>query len=95
MKYAALLVLCGTICFAEQVEKPVCDARSRGRFWPEEANFSQDAARQFFERGDLEMCALAAKKYRWERLSVNVHDLTKGRRASTSESKKAVPKESK
>lgn len=93
MKYAACLALFGALCFAEEARKPVCNARNQGRFWPEEANFSQDAARRLAQRGELEMCSLAVWKYRWEQISVNVRDLAKAR-PLTSESTKAVAEES-
>ena len=95
MKYAALLVLSAASCFAGQAHKPVCDASSRGQLWPEEANASQAAARESFQRGDLEICSLAAKKYRWERLSVNVRDLAAAKRPAASASRKSAPKENK
>lgn len=87
MKYVAFIVLFGALlgalfgamCFAGEARKPVCSSRNRGQFWPQEANFSQDAARQLFQSGQLEMCSLAGCKYRWMRMSVNARDLVKGR----------------
>ena len=89
MKCLALIVLFGAMCFAGPTRKPVCNARSLGQFWPGKANFSRDAARRLYQSGELEMCSLAVWKYRWEHISVNVHDLAKGRHRLTSESRKA------
>lgn len=93
MKYVALVALFGAICFAGQARKPVCNARNQGQFWPVEANFSQDAARQLCQRGELEMCALVVWKYEWQRISVNVRDMAKGRRPLTSASRHAGAEE--
>ena len=94
MRYLATLILFGAICFAGVARKPVCNARNQGQFWPQEANFSHDAARQLYQRGELEMCSLVVWKYRWEHLSVNARDLARGKHASTSESGKAAAEES-
>jgi hypothetical protein len=88
MKYVVLLALFGAMGVAEQGRKPVCNARNRGRFWPEEANFSQDVARQLYQRGELEMCSLVVWKYKWEHISVNVRDLAKATHPLTSESRR-------
>lgn len=94
MQRAALIALLGAMCFANDAPKPVCNARNQGRFWPEEANFSQAAARQLYQRGELEMCSLVVWKYRWEHISVNVRDLAKARHPLTSESRQAGAEES-
>jgi|SRR5450631_3468820 hypothetical protein len=85
MRYVALLILFGVACSAGDARKPVCNARKQGQFWPEEANFDHDAARQLYQRGELEMCSLAVWKYKWEHMSVNVRDLTQRRRPLASE----------
>jgi hypothetical protein len=95
VKNVAFLVLCGPICFAQEPRKPVCNASVQGQFWPQEANLSQDAAQRLYQLGELERCSLAAKKYRWERLSVNVRDLAKSKRPAASESKKSGARENK
>ncbi len=71
MKYAACLALFTALCYGEPAKKPVCNATNRGQFWPEEANSSREAARRFYQGGELELCALGVWKYRWERMSVN------------------------
>ncbi|MBZ5724296.1 MAG: hypothetical protein LAP87_04805 [Acidobacteriia bacterium] len=77
MKYVALMALFAAICFGGEVQKPVCSARNQGQFWPAEANFSHQAARQLYQSGELEMCSLAVWKYRWELISVNARVLTR------------------
>jgi hypothetical protein len=89
MKYAAFAFLCGVLCSAAEVAKPVCDARSQGQLWPEEANSSRDARQQLYESGELEMCSLVVWKYKWEHISVNVRDLGKSKHSQISKSEKA------
>ncbi len=84
MKVVCLIALFGAMCWAGQDQKPACNAQSRGQFWPSEANSSQQAARQFYQQGELEMCSLVVWKYRWEHLSVNVRELAQGKRLATS-----------
>jgi hypothetical protein len=87
MKYVALVVLAGALCFAEQprepvlASKPVCNAANKGNLWPDAANSSPDAGLALFERGELERCTLVhatfGMKYKWQRLSVNARELAK------------------
>jgi len=93
MKYMVLFTLLGAMCFARQEPKPACNAKSQGRFWPEEANADRQATRRFYQSGELEMCSLDGWKYRWKRISVHVRDLGKQRRAETSESRFAASTE--
>jgi len=86
MKYLALLSLFGAMSFAGQDGKPACNAKLQGHFWPEQANWDREAARQFYQTGELEMCSMAIWKYRWEHISVNVRNLAKGHHAGASES---------
>jgi hypothetical protein len=91
MKYLALLSLLGAMSFAGQVGKPACNAKIQGQFWPEQANWDREAARQLYQTGELEMCSMAIWKYRWEHISINVRDLGKGRHSVASESRAASP----
>ncbi len=86
MKYAVLVALLAAVCSAEQPQEPVaakpeCNAANRGKLWPQVANSSPDAGLELFERGELEKCSIVkttfGSKYKWQRLSVNVHDLVK------------------
>jgi hypothetical protein len=77
MKYVAAVLLFGVAGMAEEAKKPACNAATHGRLWPEEANVSRDAARQFYQRGELELCTQAVWKYKWQRLSVNARSMQK------------------
>jgi hypothetical protein len=84
MRYVALVTLLGTICFAGESTKPVCNSKSHGQFWPLDANVSQVAAQRLYAQGQLEMCSLVVWKYKWERLSVNVHEAAQGKHPALS-----------
>jgi hypothetical protein len=92
MKYAAAIFLLGTVCAAEEAKKPACNAAHQGRFWPEEANASAVAARRLYQRGELKMCVQAVWKHEWQRLSVNVRNLSKTRPESAAGSRSAEPR---
>jgi hypothetical protein len=95
MKLAACMALFASLCLAQEIRKPACNAKTEGQFWPEEANSSQEAVRRFSQSGELEVCSAAGLKHKWKRLSVNVHDLAKGKKSSSPPSKKPSPEESK
>jgi hypothetical protein len=85
MKGAAFLALIlGTSCFAGQAQKPACNAKNQGQFWPPEANLAGDARLQHFQEGNLEMCSLVVWKYKWQRVSVNVRDLRSAKQPAPS-----------
>src|SRR5262245_7739908 len=77
MRCVAVIFLLSAICAAEQAQKPACNKANQGKLWPAEANVNTELARQSYQEGALEMCTLSVWKYRWERLSVNVHNLSK------------------
>ena len=89
MRYAAAVFLLSAIAVAEE-QKPACTAANHGRFWPEEANNSAQAAHQLSHSGELEMCSVVVWKYQWRKLTVNVRDLPrkKSSRALKAESGK-------
>ncbi|HEY4364413.1 MAG TPA: hypothetical protein VGN17_25840 [Bryobacteraceae bacterium] len=95
MKFAVLAALLAALCFAEEPQKPACDASHRGQLWPQEANLDSQAARESFQTGELEICAANNRKFRWEHLSVNVHDLAKPKHPPASDAKKPDSRESK
>jgi hypothetical protein len=95
MKFAAFTVLIGALCFAGPAQKPVCKVGNRGQFWPAEANFNRDAARQLYQSGELEMCTLVVWKYKWEHVSVNVHNVAKGMHPSDPQLQETGTKEGK
>ena len=90
MRYAAAVFLLSAIAVAEE-QKPACNAANHGRFWPEEANNSAQAAHQLSHSGELEMCSVVVWKYQWRKLTVNVRDLPrkKSARDARAESRKA------
>ena len=94
MRYAAAIFLLSAISTLAQEQKPACTASNHGRFWPEEANAGAGAARQFSQRGELEMCALVMWKYQWRKLTVNVRNLPRKKSASArdAEADKPLPK---
>jgi hypothetical protein len=93
MNYLAAILLLVATHTAEAGKKPACNAAHHGRLWPAEANGSTEAARQFYQRGELEMCSLDVWKYKWQRLSVNVHELSKRtQQASNSAAQSALPR---
>ena len=91
MRYIAGLILVAVSCFAGEPARPVCNARNRGQFWPEQANGNQDAAGRLSRSGDLEMCSLVVWKYKWVRLTVNAKDLAKDKPRAASHAAKAAP----
>lgn len=74
----AVLVLCGTVCFGEDAWRPPCNARNRGRLWPEQANSDPNAARRAGRCGELLICTPSVWKYHWRPLTVHINKLGKG-----------------
>ena len=73
-----LLVLAFVIPMLAETPKPVCDQKSRGRFWPEEANRDRKLMFELSRQGQLEMCSAhgkLAKKFQWETVGVHVSQL--------------------
>jgi hypothetical protein len=65
---APLMLVAATVSVAaEQKDKPVCDARSRGTLWPE--NTTRGAG------VPVEICAMKGWHYRWQQLTVDVSQL--------------------
>ena len=71
MKKLVVALLFGAVCFAQDAQKPACNAHTQGRFWPEEANDNREVRRNLFQSGELEMCSLTVWRYKWQRVSVN------------------------
>jgi hypothetical protein len=80
MKLIAVLSLICTAGLAGESERPVCNAKTRGQFWPAEANGSRDATRALAQQGGLQMCTFGTWKYKWKPMSVNVRDLAREKR---------------
>jgi hypothetical protein len=77
MNYLAAILLLVATHTVEAGKRPACNAAHQGELWPAEANVSTQAAREFYQRGELEMCSLDVWKYKWQRLSVNVRELSR------------------
>ena len=60
--------------------RPACNAANHGRYWPETANGSRQAIREFYQSGTLEMCSAGEWKYKWVPLSVHISRIAKKRR---------------
>ncbi len=88
MKLTAMLSLFCLMAFAEdaqpEAERPVCDAKTNGQFWPAVANGDRDAARKFVQQGELQMCTVHHRRYKWKLLSVSVRDLAREKASATS-----------
>ena len=89
---ATVTVLIGALGLAGSNQKPACNTETLGQFWPSEANVNRDVARRLYQRGELEMCSLSVWKYKWERVSVSVHDLRRNAHAAR-ETRKAADEE--
>ena len=81
MRWSVLLVLLAFPCFPQDARKPSCNARNRGRLWPEQANTDRDFARRAARCGELEMCTRGVWRYGWQPLTVHVSQLGRGRKA--------------
>jgi hypothetical protein len=80
MRYLSGVVLLVLMGFADEPQQPVCSKENQARFWPEEANSNHELQRQLYQRGELQICALVGRKYKWQYVSVNIHNLTKEKR---------------
>ena len=66
----AIPILITMSCYAESPSpaKPVCNAQTRGKLWPE--NTARHAA-----TAPIELCSMRRWRYRWEQLTVDVTQL--------------------
>jgi hypothetical protein len=58
--------------------KPACDAATAGHLWPEAANHDSKLRQQFSHCGELELCTLAKRRYRWKLMTVRIDQLRGG-----------------
>jgi hypothetical protein len=61
---ALLLLLCN---------KPLCTKQTHGQMWPAAANNDKTVLLTEARAGTLEMCVTSRKRYRWEHLTINIH----------------------
>ena len=59
------------------LNKPHCDKKIHGLMWPEAANSDKTAFLTLARSGTLEMCVSATWGYKWEHLTVNIHQASK------------------
>jgi hypothetical protein len=72
------MMLCAgfaAVCGAAEPDKSSCNRKSVGKYWPDRANADRSQIWHFVQTGELRVCAEAGWHYRWESLTVNVHDL--------------------
>jgi hypothetical protein len=79
MKLTAVLSLFYALLCAEDAQKPACNARTLGQFWPPEANADRDANRRLAQQGELQICRYGILRYGWKAMSVNVRELSRER----------------
>lgn len=74
-----LMVASATVlCLASDDLKPACDADNAGQLWPEAANHDPSVRRKSSRCGELEICKLAKKHYRWELVTIRLDQLRGG-----------------
>jgi hypothetical protein len=66
MLSAALLVLM-------VADKPLCTKKIQGQMWPTVANEDKGLLLTLARAGSLEMCVPSTWGYKWEHLTVNIH----------------------
>ncbi len=54
-------------------DKPLCTKKNQGLMWPAVANADKAALLTFARAGSLEMCVASTWGYKWEHLTVNIH----------------------
>ena len=64
--------------FAAEVDRPHCDSKHVGLFWPEAANTDATLIQGFVKSGDLEVCSRTSEwRYRWSQVSISLDQLKK------------------
>jgi hypothetical protein len=74
------LLFCAGAGFAEQAERPSCNAQNLGRFWPDQANWDHAAAHRAEYCGQLLIRTRGTWTHRWQPLTVHVKQLGKSRK---------------
>jgi hypothetical protein len=55
------------------LNKPLCTKKTHGQMWPDAANHDKTALLTLARSGVLEMCVSSTWGYKWEHLTVNIH----------------------
>jgi hypothetical protein len=58
--------------------KPACDASTAGQLWPEAANHDSKLRKKFSRCGELEVCTLSKRRYKWKLITVRIDQLRDG-----------------
>jgi hypothetical protein len=78
VRWLVLMILCGSIVSAEHAGRPACNERNVGLFWPDQANWDRQAAKQAVHCGELLLCTRGVWTHSWQAFTVNVTQLGKG-----------------
>jgi hypothetical protein len=54
-------------------DKPICNKKNQGQMWPTVANEDKRVLLTLARAGSLEMCVPSTWGYKWEHLTVNIH----------------------
>ena len=74
-------------CVFAQAERPVCNAKMQGKFWPEEANRDKRAMFELSRKGELQICSAKRRKtFRWEQVGIHVSQFARGPQPAAEES---------
>lgn len=67
---------------AAESERPHCDSKHIGLFWPEAANADTSAMQAFVKSGDLQVCSRTPEwRYRWSQVSITLDQLKRKSKA--------------
>ncbi len=75
---ALIVAFASTLCLASDDLKPVCNAATAGQLWPEAANHDSKLRQKFSRCGELEVCTLARRRYKWKLITVRIDQLRGG-----------------
>jgi hypothetical protein len=79
LKTWPLLTAVSTLCLADDISKPACNAQNYGRMWPDAANHNPKLMTKLSQCGELQFCSHRGRRYRWESLTVRVDQLWRGK----------------
>ena len=80
LKTWPLLAAVSTLCLADDISKPACNAQNYGRMWPDAANHDPKMLTKLSQCGELQICTRPGFRYRWESLTVRVDQLRRGKK---------------
>jgi len=77
-RWRLALALASTGLLLQAEQRPACNARTLGQFWPSVAEQDARAAHRLARCGQLLICTRGSWRYRWRPLAVRVDQLQKG-----------------